>query len=211
MTASTKSLLTAALFTAILTPQLSEAAFVEYSGSQTLYDGREVTMSLEIDSDFHDSGVWMPPEEVIGGNVLSTLSLGYFNLGDYSFSEDGNTFSGTGGRMVISWLAFPDKYEIYNDYTYLDSDETPTGHFRDSNAHFADGNGNPYDWSSWENGNFALPPEIDFVYLDLHPFGGSSDLHLYPTPVPLPAAAWLFIPGLMGLFGFARKNYRPFV
>lgn len=37
-------------------------------------------------------------------------------------------------------------------------------------------------------------------------FSYNFDLSLTPQPVPVPAAVWLFGSGLIGLFGFVRKN-----
>jgi hypothetical protein len=67
-----------------------------------------------------------------------------------------------------------------------------------------DENGDRLDWSTWEDNSFGLPSEL--VYIGNGQVSIEDGIHLRPVPVPLPAAAWLFGFGLIGLINLLRRH-----
>ncbi len=214
MTKPAQSLLSTLLIATALTPQLANAAFVEYTGSGTI-NGHDIAMTLQIDNAFH---AWQDtthtPEyyESIGAHP-SNIPFGAFVIGDYSITQEGvGTTTNTGGEIVMYWSIVGDHSRFWNDETIIDTDENFSGEFAHNHVAFLDGNGSDYDWSGWVTGDYQLAPELAFTHLNLLGWGESAniyaqdDLDLHLHAVPLPAAAWLFVPGLLGLFGFARNK-----
>jgi hypothetical protein len=187
----------------------SYAAFVDYAGTGTM-NGQAISMTMQIDNDFGPS-VWYPPEHYVNqGAHPRDLPFDDIMIGNYTITLDGaGTTSGDHGRLIMWWDLVGDSIDFYNDETILYNDDTFSGSFAHSGVDFMDGTGNPYDFSSWQDGGFELPPEIAFNRLNLNSWGGyagssSIDLHLHA--VPLPAGLWLFGTGLIGLLGVARKR-----
>ena len=213
MTLGKNQLSATILLVSTLAPQLSQAAFVTYTGSGTL-NGRDISMTLEIDNEFELwlSGPWHPPEyfDSIGYHP-NDVPLGAFAVGDYSITLEGaGTTSNTGREMIFYWNTGINHFEFFNDETILNTDETQSGVFAHNHVDFLDGNGNTYDWSNWESGHFELAPEIAFTRLNLMSWDGATigpeEINLHLHPVPIPAAIWLFGTGLLGLLGLTRRK-----
>jgi hypothetical protein len=205
-----KSLFTLLLCTVSYFPVNAYAVFVNYVGSGTML-GRNISMSMQIDNEIPTYSEWRSPDyyNKIGAHPHD-MPLGSFAIGDYTIALEGSgTTSGTGGEFIIWWDLDGDRAVFYNDETILHTEETISGEFAHNRVTFMDGMGNPYDFSSWQHGDFQLPPEISFNNLNLGGWGGDArwsevDLHLHA--VPLPAAVWLFGAGLIGLMGIARRK-----
>jgi hypothetical protein len=206
------------LLASTLSPQISQAAFVTYAGSGTM-NGRNISMTLEIDSEFKFSFPDAPEYfEKINAHLtdfplghFSASPFGRFMIGDYSITLEGaGTTSNTGGEFFFDWTAQPNHFVFFNDETILNTDTNIDGSFAHNHVAFLDGHGNDFDWSRWESGDVVLAPEIAFTSLQLRSWGGSTntpdDINLHLHPVPIPAAVWLFGTGLFGLLGMAKRK-----
>lgn len=197
------------LFIANFISTSSYAVFVDYAGTGTM-NGQAISMTMQIDNEFGPD-VWYPPEYYTDqGAHPHDMPFDDIMIGNYTINLEGaGTTSGDHGRFIMWWDLVGDSEFFYNDETILYNDSTFGGSFAHNRVAFMDGTGNPYDFSSWQYGDFELPPEIAFSILNLNSWGGyagsgSIDLHLHA--VPLPASIWLFGAGLMGVLGMARKT-----
>ena len=180
----------------------ASAVLVEYVGANhvTGSDGVErfISVSMTFDDVFNqNSGT---PPTVPGSNLGG--SFGYFAIDSYSVDvEDMGLFTGSNGRLNIWYERTPSEFSFYTEELEVLEDH--------SLMSFYDGEGNPWNWPTWlgSSPDYMLAPELVIRRLNITPgysFDFGNDIHL--EPVPIPAAIWLFISGLIGLTGLARHK-----
>jgi hypothetical protein len=186
----------------------TSAAIIEYTGSANVTNAHDgsvyyVTLSMSLDENLVFRNGPLPPIE----DRLSDEHPADIIIPSYEIEIDkvGN-FSGTNGSLFMWYDAdpytrnvYPEKLNIFSGFGYLT--------FRNSD-------GTQFDWSSWrgDDPTFDLPPVMVLEYLDVfssHPTESdfrivNADLKL--TPVPIPATAWLFGIGLLGLIKTIKRH-----
>ncbi len=211
-------------YMAFLLPSSISAALVEYSGSGVrLVDGieRNISISLTIDDEFHSPWGWSL--ERISDHFPSGTHLdreyGRFDIHAATVSIDGIAVDGSGpvtkparaiDMYITNYVGFEDGEAIYDVSAlrpYIDLIATDWGVY--GSGKFLDESGNDYDWASWwgDNPTYDLPPVLGISRIDERLFGGYPPelIMLYPHPVPIPAAIWLFGSGLLGFFKLAKR------
>jgi hypothetical protein len=198
-----------------LVPTCATAALVEYSGSRdVVYNGveRNVSLSITIDDDFnlghstvqhmHDN---YPPQATV------EMYYGYFDIVNADLNVEGaEPITSDSGRYYV-WVSDADPN--LSAFT-LQTEDVVTDWSDHSRIQFLDESANPYDWSSWwgDAPTNDLPPLLGVNRLEVRGAGEfSTSLYfetdpLYLHPVPIPAAAFLFSTGLIGLLGAARRR-----
>jgi hypothetical protein len=206
-----------------LTSFSTNAALVEYRGSTTAVVngvGRNLTLSLTIDNEFPLYG---PTLQHMYDNYPSSADIdryyGYFAIYNSSLSLEGVApVTGTSGDFNI-WVTDIDMVNGGYDTSTLRlvPEDVVTDWSQHTRFRFLEDSGEPFVWDSWwgDSPTNDLPPLMELTSLDVIGVGANSEYHsmgfqqLLLRPVPLPAAAWLFGCGLMGLLGVVRRSTNP--
>ncbi|MCG8487460.1 MAG: hypothetical protein MI756_08330 [Chromatiales bacterium] len=195
----------------------SSAAIIEYRGSANVTNAHDgsvhyVTLSMSIDEELVIHGRPLPPIE----DRISDEHPAHFNIPNYQIDiEKVGTFSGENGYFAIWYDEDPYTRNVHPEHL-----DILAGH---GYLTFRNSDGTQFGLSSWrgDDPTFDLPPVMILEYLNVFQFhpvedGEQFDLiengfrianaDLKLTPVPIPAAAWLFSVGLLGLFKIAKRH-----
>ena len=216
-----KNILGVALGMAALTPTYATAALVEYSGFRNMVIGgveRRVSLSITINDEFREGN---PTVQYMRDNYPPYASIdryyGYFDIHNAEVNIEGAApVTSDSGRFYI-WVTDLD-YTGGSGYDLsslrLETEDVVTDWSSNSRIQFLDESASPYDWASWwgDTPSNDLPTMLDVNRLDLLGAGDYSGYYnLYEDPfllrpVPIPAAAWLFGSGMIGLLGVVRRR-----
>jgi hypothetical protein len=218
MKRNTKQLFGCAISLAILIPSSISAALVEYRGSRNmLLNGVEqnVTLSLTIDDEFQGGATTV---QYMYDNYPSTAAIdhyyGYFNIDNVELAIEGSApKTNNSGEMYI-WVSDLGATGYDLEALRLLTEDMDTDWGGHSRIEFLDQSSEPYDWAAWwgYSPTNALPPLMSVSELDLtysgftDEFNGANFDGMILSPVPIPAAVWLFAPGLIGFLSAARRK-----
>ncbi|MES9970944.1 MAG: VPLPA-CTERM sorting domain-containing protein, partial [Candidatus Thiodiazotropha sp.] len=176
--------------------QRTQCAINVANGASFDFNGNRLEV-IDFTGDFvHDLGVYAPG----ASPAISSLTGDYTMLGSSILEvEIGGTNSGEFDQLFVTGDVVLDSGEllvsIIDDFTlsqgqtydFLIADGSVTGTF----LNYVEGS---------LIGNFGVDLFITYQA------GDGNDIALYTSPVPLPAASWLLLTGVVGLFGFSRKS-----
>lgn len=161
---------------------LSYADTLAAVGTGGLYDGWSVATS-DVADDFYSAILGVGSTSCSGPNLSGTLQPCGF---------------------VSGWVegAFGDSFNSVEDYFwYLSTNDTPNRNEYEVGFGYIDDFGLVGDYDDWTSG------------IDTDIFNGHDIYRMnamvyrdVPSPVPAPAAAWLFGSALFGFFGFSRRK-----
>ncbi|MES9853250.1 MAG: hypothetical protein ABW170_15650 [Candidatus Thiodiazotropha sp. L084R] len=196
-----KFTLTLAVLTLLL-PATVAAAFVEYVGAFRSDAGRDYVVHMTFSDQIGFYG--RPDGPPASSSITDQLFAGYSG-GSYWVESSGETlYTGSGVALDFWFGQEPYGERTLNStelYPYFPSEfGMPSGAIAVS----LDENGDVLDWETWESNSFGLPPEL--VYIGNGSVSIEDGIHLRPSPVPLPATAWLFGFGILGLVNLVRRN-----
>jgi hypothetical protein len=205
-----------------LTSLSVNAALVEYRGSTSaVVNGveRNLTLSLTIDNEFTPFGQTL---QYMRDHYPSTAGIdqyyGYFVINNSSLSLEGAApVTGTSGQFHIWVTDIVDGGGYDTSTLRLETEDVVTDWSQHTRFQFLEDSGEPFVWDSWwgDSPTNDLPPLMELTRLDVLGVGADSEYHsmdfqqLQLRPVPLPAAAWLFGCGLVGLLGVMRRSTNP--
>ncbi|MGJ0490311.1 hypothetical protein [Methylobacter sp.] len=135
------------------------------------------------DGNFFNLNDWSQIAKIDTNDTDNTYTDGPLGISD-GVRQDGDLVSG-------NWSLDPSVWQSYKAITLVLNDG------RASNDVF---------WSAWllEPGSTFGHWEMNIIGTD--DFRNLSHMTLYGSPVPVPAAVWLFGSGLLGLIGAARRK-----
>jgi hypothetical protein len=178
--------------------QLTQGEINVANGATFDFNGNRMEVLNYTGDLVHDQGVYAPG----ASPAVSTLNGDYTMLGSSIFEvEIGGTNSGEFDQLFVTGDITLDSGEllvsIIDDFTlsqgqtfeFMIADGSVTGTF----LNYLEGS---------LIGNYGVDLFITYQA------GDGNDIALYTSPVPLPAASWLLLSGVIGLFGFSRKSQK---
>jgi hypothetical protein len=149
------------------------------------------------------------------------VDLGYFAAGSYLITGSGTvdlmgdgTFTMNPDGLPVSVVTAPNYYSYFNpsgSYT-ADGDYGPAGTNAKIGALIGTLSSTPSGWNDWFLIGYQTQVTLSsasHIYASVNDTYYPNDTGFFEvnvSPVPVPAAVWLFGSGLVGLVGFNRKR-----
>lgn len=151
--------------------------------------------------------------QVIAKSGYQIEAVNVIEIGDYLMSGANSTVDVDGWSKVYDWsdllfgASVQQNLDITGDLTIIDSNT----HNWEAATSF-DLTGSTWDGINHiglqlqNNLSAYTSADGDIAWIEKKITGGGIDLSVITTVIPVPAAAWLFASGLIGLIGFARRR-----
>lgn len=174
----------------------AEAGTINFTGLySTISDGSSATLSMTFDDSLFVGGDYNYHGAIVAAPALLDLSFeikeasGAISTVDY----DDATIYGGDIRFIITTPLLADGEEYY---PFIDVDDVNFFDFTNGIDIYLNGV-SPYTVYNDINNDYAGSEHYNLL---------SFTANSVPSPVPVPAAAWLFGSGLLGLIGVAKRK-----
>jgi hypothetical protein len=194
----------------------SEAGLITYSFETILDDpfgslasGTVLTGEFSFESE--QSGT------AFGGNVMKEFELASLRVSAGNENIELNPGPDSHGWIVVGDDPIEDFFTVRSESAFA-SVPTFTGtlggnevtgfylYWGDTDGSANDGHSLPLDESTFLEYESAIAWLVPVSYSQPTSYATTTSVSSVASPVPMPAAAWLFGSGLLGLIGFARRN-----